>query len=75
MDDLQLPAPIKPPAIEGEVMITIPWTWNGIDLSFEAPRLPFARAYEALERLREQGEIKVYLERPTPTPPPAPTAP
>jgi len=70
-DELQLPARTKQPGIEGEVMITIPWMWNGIDLSFEAPRLPFAKAYEALERLREQEAQKAYLGRPT-SPPPAP---
>ena len=74
-DELQLPALTKQPAIEGEVVIMFPMTYNGIDLSFEVPRAPFARAYEALERLREQESIKVYLGRPAPTPPPAATAP
>ena len=67
-DELQLPALTKQPAIEGEVMIMFPMTYNGIDLSFEVPRLPFARAYEALERLREEEATKDYLGRPTPPP-------
>lgn len=60
-DELQLPALTKQPAIEGEVVIMFPMTYNGIDLSFEVPRAPFARAYEALERLREEEACKNYL--------------
>ena len=65
-DELQLPALAKQPAIEGEVVIMFPMTYNGIDLSFEVPRAPFARAYEVLEQLREKGPIEVRLKRPEP---------
>lgn len=65
-DELQLPALAKQPAIEGEVMIMFPMTYNGIDISIEMPRLPFTRAYEALEQLREKGPIEVRLKYPEP---------